>query len=170
MSDHSNDDDDDFVNRPSFSKANTPETPSTSSKRKLATPTSSKAKAPKKKKVDDDDDEDDAKEEELPTFKYLKLDSDDEDDEEELVSKNEWRMVEGATRYLRGQPTSLPERGYVNRKIDLREDKTDIVWWQISKAMNTNKKMSDKSEGKKNYLEFHSIMKSTIYDMVCSCF
>ncbi|OXA59305.1 hypothetical protein Fcan01_04139 [Folsomia candida] len=131
MSDHSSDDDDDFVNPPSFSKEKTPETPSTSSKRKLTTPTSSKAKAPKKKKVDDDDD--DVKEE-LQSFKYLKLDSVDDDDEEELVSKNEWRMVEGATRYLRGQPTSPPERGYVNRKIDLREDKKDIAWWQINEG------------------------------------
>ncbi|OXA63379.1 hypothetical protein Fcan01_02865 [Folsomia candida] len=119
MGDYSDDDDDAFVNSPSFPNTQKPAPSSSSSKRKAATPTSSKAETSKKKKGDDDD----AEEEELPSIRFLTLDSDD--DEDELVSKNEWRMVEGRTRYMRDPPTSPPERGYANRKIDLREDKDE---------------------------------------------
>lgn len=90
--------------------------------------------------------------------RFLKLDSDEDDNEEdELVVKQEWAMVEskeGGTRYFRGTPTSPPERGYVNRKINLREDKAGTDWWKITKALSTAKRMSNKSEGEQNYLHF----------------
>ncbi|XP_021951608.1 uncharacterized protein LOC110848653 isoform X2 [Folsomia candida] len=142
-------DDDDFVKPSAFSNTPNPATPSTSSKRKATTPTSSKAKTPKKKKDGDAvrKDDDEVQEEELISFKFLKVGSDDEVGEDEPETKREWKMVqmEGSTRYSRGPPTSPLERGYVDRKIKHRNDKNGTIWWKIGEVLGTTKKMSDKS-------------------------